>query len=155
MLFAIVMITAIIIIVGFGLQLEHTTQIALTPAQMAHAIYICPGDSSTWDSIARGMRAVNRYALFGFFGCAVVLMFVWGWRLYQNLLEDKFTRTSFSKVWQLTKFLFWAGVIILIMSRTPNHFRRVQIDGLDGNWVMCNYNTPGAMAVRDTAVHSH
>ena len=155
MLFAIVMITAIIIIVGFGLQLEHTIPIELSPAQAAHAIYVCPAESTTWDSVARGMRAINRYAIFGFFGAAVVLMFVWGWRLYQNLLEDKFTRTSFTKVWQLTKFLFWAGVIVLIMAKTPNHFRSVHIDNADGNWVLCDYNTPGARAVRDTAVHSH
>ena len=155
MTFAIVMITAIIIIASFGLTMGPTTPIELSPDVAGRALFVCPAQSATWDSIALAMRPMNRYIIYAFFGATLILMSVWGWNLYQNLLEDKFKRSSFTKPWQFTKLLFWATVIVLLLAMTPNHFRRITLTGADGQWVLCESNTPGARAVRADAVHAH
>lgn len=154
MLFAIVMLTAIVMIAGFGLQLDRTPAIELSAANAANALFVCPA-ASMWDTVALSMRMMHRYMTMGFFLAAVLLLSVWGWNLYQNLLKDKFERGAFTKVWKLTKYLFWAAVILLLMAKTPNYFRRVRVDGDNRAWVLCESNSPGARAVRAGAVHSH
>ena len=155
MIFAIVMMTVIILIVSFGMQLDSTPSLMLAPDAAGRALFVCPAEDSVWDSIASSIRPLHRHIMFGFFAATFVLVAVWGWNLYQNLLQDKFTRTSFTKVWQVTKILFWGGVILLLLATTPNKYRRVTLDGATGAWVLCESNTPGARAVRANAVHSH
>lgn len=155
MIFAIVMMTAIIIATSFGLHMDPTPPIQLSASDAAGALFVCPAADSTWDSMAVALRMMHRYMMMGYSLAVLVLMFVWGWNLYQNLLKDKFERTAFIKVWRVTKYLFWGGIILLIMAMTPNHFRRVRIDGDNRAWVLCESNTPGARAVRSHAVHSH
>jgi len=82
------------------------------------------------------------------------LAFFWGWALYQNLLQDKFKREDFAKVWGFTKILFWAGVILVIVLHTPNHYKRVEIRGATGEYVMCENTSDGVRAVPINLVES-
>lgn len=78
---------------------------------------------------------------------------MWSWALYQNLLKDKFVRDAYKTPWEFTKLLFWAVVIITMLTMTPNHFRTVHLDGASGDWILCDNNTPGARVVRADSVH--
>lgn len=153
MILSIIFLTAIIIAVSFDVQLVPMEALQIPERLIGQELYVCPAASRMWDSIATGMRPFVRYIVMGFFFAAIILMFNWGWALYQNLLTDKFKRESFKKPWQFTKFTFWAGVLVLILAATPNYFRRVHIDGVAGEWVLCENNSQGARAVRASAVH--
>lgn len=154
MLFAIVALVSIIIVVSFGLQLMPNAPIALTAESAANALYICPTTSAFWDAFATALVPFHRYFIIGLFFVVMLLMFSWGWALYQNLLSDSFKRDSFKKPWQMTKFTFWVSVIVLLFVMTPNYYRSVTVDGLNGRYVLCESNTPGARAVRADAVHN-
>lgn len=154
MLFAIVALVAIVIVTSFGLQLAPTPPIALSPESAANALYICPTDSTFWDGFATALVPFHRYLIIGLFAVIMLLAFSWGWALYQNLLSDSFKRESFKNPWGLTKLTFWAAVIITLFVMTPNHFRSVRVDGLNGQYVLCESDTPGAVAVRADAVHN-
>lgn len=155
MLFAIAMISVIVMVAGFHLHMGDITPYPLSPDMAANALFVCPAADGTWDSLGFGLRTMNKYLIMTFFGTALVLMFVWGWQLYINLIKDKFERASFTKVWQITKLWFWAAVIILLCVMTPNHYRRVRVDGDDRAWVMCETNSPGRVPVRASAVHAY
>lgn len=152
MLFAIVVLTAIVLITSFGLQLAPSEVVQVPAAAVENALYVCPVESATWDAVALALRPFTRYIIIGFFFAAMLLMFSWGWALYQNLLKDSFKRESFKNPWAFTKMWFWCGVIVLLAAMTPNHFRTVHITGAAGEWVLCENNTPGARAVRADAV---
>lgn len=148
MIFAIVMLTAIVLIVSFDLQLSPTVPLTLPEGtDIGRVLYVCPAASSTWDSVASGMRGLVHPLTIGFFFAGMILLFVWGWALYQNLLKDKFDKSSFSNPWGFTKFLFWAIVIVTLAAATPNHFKTVHITGITGDYILCDNNTPGARAV--------
>ncbi len=152
MLFAIIMLTAIVIATSFGLHLMPYAPISVPPAAAGNALFVCPAANTTFDSIAMALQPFNKYLVIGYFFVVMLLMFSWGWALYQNLLNDKFKRGEFSNPWKLTKFTFWAGVILLVFAMTPNHFRTIKINGAPGQWVLCENTTPGARAVRASAL---
>lgn len=154
MLFAIVALVSIIIVVSFGLQLAPNAPILLSPETAADALYICPVTSTFWDAFATALMPFHRYLIIALFFVVMLLAFSWGWALYQNLLNDSFKRESFQKPWQMTKFTFWVSIIILLFVMTPNYFRSVTVDGLNGQYVLCESDTPGARAVRADAVHN-
>ena len=154
LLYAIIALAAIAIVARFGFQLGSTEMPAMTESMAANVLFVCPSANATWDSISMGLRVIERYIIGGAFFVVVLLLFGWGWQLYQNLLSDKFKRESFKTIWGFTKLAFWAGVITLLLVATPNHFRRVEITGAGNNWVFCDGNTPGASAVRADAVHA-
>lgn len=153
MLFAIIMLVSIVVVVSFGLQLSPNAPIALSPESAANALYICPTTSPFWDGFAQALISFHRYLVIGLFFVVMLLMFSWGWALYQNLLSDSFKRDSFKKPWQMTKFTFWVSVIVLLFVMTPNYYRTVKVDGLSGEYVLCESDSPGARAVRADAVH--
>ncbi len=154
MLFAIVMLAAIVLISSFGLQFAATTPISVPENMAGSVLYVCPMASSTWDSVAKSLEPFVRPITVGFFFAAMLLMFSWGWALYQNLLKDSFKRESFKNPWAFTKMWFWAGIIILLAVATPNHFRAVHLSGVPDQYVLCDNDTPGARAVRADAVHN-
>ena len=47
------------------------------------------------------------------------------------------------------KLLFWAVVILLLATNTPNHYRTVHIRGVAGNFVLCENNTPNRAEWKD------
>ncbi|MBQ8293912.1 MAG: hypothetical protein IJX89_00815 [Alphaproteobacteria bacterium] len=153
MLFSIVMLTSIILMVAFGLNLSPDQSVAVSAAAAPNALYVCPTKSSIWDPLASGFAPFTKYIVIGFFFAVIMLLFSWGWAMYQNLLKDKFNRDSFKNPWALTKITFWAFVIVLLLVHTPNYYRRVQLTGVRGDWVLCESNTPGARPVRADAVH--
>ena len=153
MLLAITVLAAIIIVTSFDLQMAPVEALQI-PANLAgNILYVCPTTSPSWENAARAIAPFTHYITIGFFFAVIILMFMWGWALYQNLLKDEWKQETYSNPWKFTKFLFWAGVIVIIVSMTPNHFRTVRIDGAPGQWVLCENNTPGARAVRANAVH--
>lgn len=153
MLFALIALTAIVLASSFGLQLDSTEAIKIPANMIGQELYVCPADNSLWTGIAQMLHPAIKYITIAFFFVIMLLMFNWGWALYQNLLSDSFKRESFSKPWQFTKFTFWMGVVVLLLTFTPNYFRTVKIDGVSGEWVLCENNTPGAKAEKAEAVH--
>jgi len=148
MIFAIVMLTAIVLVVSFDLQLSPIVPVALPDGiDAGRILYVCPAESQTWDSVATALHGLIRPITIGFFFAGMILLFVWGWALYQNLLKDKFDKSSFTTPWGFTKFMFWAAVIITLAAATPNYFKSVHVTGVTGDYILCDNTTPGARAV--------
>ena len=154
MLYAIIAVAAIAIVASFGFQLGSTEMPAMSESMAANILFVCPAQSTAWDSIAFALHPFMRYIVGGAFFIVMLLMFGWGWQLYQNMLSDKFKRDSFKNIWGYTKLAFWAGVIVILIVATPNSFRRVEITGAPGDWVLCDGNSPESRAVRADAVHA-
>lgn len=153
MMSAIIMLTIIILMASFDFSLDGSPPISLSPNTAGQALFVCPAASSFWDSIASGFSFFREYVLMGFFFAAIVLAFMWGWALYQNLLKDSFNKDAFSKPWGFTKLLFWAAVVLLIVFNTPNRYRTVGITGKTGDYVLCENTSVGAKVVRSDLVH--
>ena len=153
MMFAIMMLTAIVLMVSFDISLSSNTPIVLQDAVAPNALFVCPVTDSVWTKIAAGLAHAKRPLVIGFVFAAMILAAVWSWALYQNLLKDKFDRGAYKNPWAFTKLLFWAAVIVFMLVRTPDSFRLVHIDGANGDWVLCDNNTPGARAVHADKVH--
>ena len=154
LLYSIIALAAIIIVASFHMQIGENVVSDIPENMMGRVLYVCPSADTVWDSVSMSLRPFINYIIAGFFFGLVLLLFGWGWQLYQNLLTDKFKRESFKNIWAFTKFGFWALVIIMLMLVTPNGFRRVSVTGAGDNWVMCDANSAGARAVRSDAVHS-
>lgn len=153
MLFAIILITVIILASAFDLTLSTVTPVAVPDNLIGAVLYVCPIDNTgVWHTISAGLRPFSRYITIAFFFALIMLFFLWGWGIYQNLLKDKFNKDQFVKPWEWTKMLFWAGVIVLLLINTPNHYKTVHITGVDGSWILCENTTPGARPVRSNAV---
>lgn len=152
MLFAIMALVAIVIASSFGLQLSPHPAVSIPDSAAANALYLCRAASPTWDAVAAALAPFVKYITVAFFFVVMLLMFNWGWALYQNLLSDSFKRESFSNPWKYTKVTFWAAVVVLLLAATPNYFRSVHVNGVSGDWVLCDANTPGARAFRANAV---
>ena len=155
LLYSIIALAAIVIVAAFHMQLGNIDSNLVSESAAGNVLYVCPGTSSAWDSVAFALRPFTNYIVAAFFFCIMLLAFGWGWQLYQNLIADKFKRDAFKNIWTYTKWTFWALVIAMLVLITPNHFRRVEITGHGDNWVMCDANMPGARAVRADAVHAH
>lgn len=152
MTFTILILAAIVIVSSFGFQLSSSSPVSVPASMSGHALYVCPVTRGQWTMVADIMHRFGRYIIGGFFFVTIILMFNWGWALYQNLVKDSFNRDSFKNVWQFTKVTFWAGVVVAILAWTPDYFKTVHIRGASGEWVLCENNTPGARAVRSDAV---
>ena len=147
MISAVVCLTIVILMAFFEFSLDDTVPLVLPESIRGRALFVCPAANGFWDSMAAGFGQFYRYILIGFFFAAIVLAFVWGWSLYQNLLQDKFKREDFTKPWGFTKLLFWATIALIIILHTPNNYRQLEIRGTDGTWVTCENTSEGARAV--------
>ena len=154
MLFATVALVSIVIAVSFGMQIIPTEPTTLSPDVLAQTLYVCPTESMFWDEFAMAIAPFTHYLVMALFFAIMVLAFSWGWALYQNLLTDSFKRDSFKKPWQMTKWLFWASVIVLLFVMTPNYFRTVHVDGMPGEYVLCDSFSGNATAVPANTVHN-
>ncbi len=154
MLFAIILMISIILMTSFNLTLLPTEPLTVSASMSPQALYVCPAGDSFWDALANGISQFKKPISIGFVFVFILLIFIWVWALYQNLLKDKYSRDTYKKPWGFTKLAFWAGIIVMILMSTPNHYRTVKIDGAPGDWVLCENNTPGAQAVRASAVHA-
>lgn len=152
MIFAIAALAAIVVASSFGLQLMPGTPVSIPPSAEGGALYVCHAGGTLWDTIAVTLRPFMHYIIVLFFFAVMILLFNWGWAMYQSLIADKFKRETFSNSWKLTKFTFWVAVAVTIVAATPNHFKTVKIQGASGDWILCERDTPGATAVRASAV---
>lgn len=151
LLYSIVALAAIIIVASFNMQLGNMTPQGTT-ANIAQELYVCPVANQTWDSVSQSLQPFIKWIVAGFFFGLVLLLFGWGWQLYQNLLADKFKRDAFKNIWIFTKWGFWALVVVMLILITPNNFRRINIGGDSNHWMLCEATDDGAHAVRASAV---
>ena len=147
MISAIIFLTIVMLMASFGFSLDDTPPMVLPESMQGTALFVCPAQSSFWDSMATAFAPFHTYILIGFFFAMILLAFFWGWALYQSLLQDKFVQKDFKKPWDFTKLLFWAGIILLLVLNTPNHYRHVEIRGTSGQWVFCDNTSSGARPV--------
>ena len=154
LLYAAVALAAIVIVAGFNMQLGSAPEINVPESLAGSTLYVCPAASSTWNSIAISLRPFTRYIVGTFFFVVVLLLFGWGWQLYQNLLTDKFKRESFKNIWGFTKYTFWAGILMWLLLATPNSFRSVERTDIGGEWVLCESTSNGAQPVSADVVHA-
>ena len=154
LLWSIIALAAIIIVASFHMELESPEQLNIPENMIGNILYVCPAPNNAWDSVAFALRPFTNYIIAAFFFGLVLLAFGWGWQLYQNLIADKFKRESFKNIWIFTKWGFWAMVVTMLILVTPNNFRRVEITGADGAWVLCDNTTPGHSIVPADAVHA-
>ena len=152
MLVVIMTLAAIILMVAFDITLLPTHNTAPVSEIAPNMLYVCPGAASPWDSIANGLSMFKKPIIIGFLFALILLIAVWAWALYQNLLKDKFNRDAFKSPWAYTKMLFWAVMIVYILMMTPNYFRTVRITGSQDNWVMCDGTSQGAHAVKASMI---
>ena len=149
MVTAICLLTAIIIVSSFGLQLDPVDVSSQIPdAVAANILYVCPVESTIWDPIAAGFSQFSKFFKVLLAACLIVLSFSWGWAFYQNLLKDKFDGDKYKQPWGLTKMLFWAVVVIFMLMMTPNYFRTVHVNGISKDFILCEVGDEGAYPVR-------
>ena len=154
MLSVIIFLTVIVLMAAFDFSVGPDTVINIPADMQGRALFICPAESSLWTSLATGFGQFYKYITIGFFFAAIILAFVWGWALYQNLLKDSFKREDFSTPWAFTKLLFWAGVIMILVFNTPNKYREVSVTNKPGDWVLCENSSADAVAVNTNLVHA-
>ena len=154
MTLAIVLMIIIVLMTAFNIHLGSNTPLNISPEQMAHTLFVCPvARNSIWVTFAMLLRRATKPITIGFSFAALMLMFSWGWALYQNLLKDKFSRDVYKNPWAFTKMTFWALVMVIIAMSTTAHFRAVHVDGSNEKWVLCDNNSPKAVAVPAEKVH--
>ena len=143
MIFSLALLTFVALMTALDIHLGGVITTVHVPENMlGDVLYVCPAASSGWNSIAEMMRMLQTPITVLLFFALAMLLFAWGWGLYQNLLKDKFNKDNFLKPWGFTKILFWATVIVVILSNTPNHYRIVHVRGRPENFVLCESNTP-------------
>ncbi|MDR1360983.1 MAG: hypothetical protein LBJ18_01585 [Rickettsiales bacterium] len=152
-LFSIVFIAAIIMAASFGLHIQSLDPLYnLPPDVAANALYVCPAANPAFDNVSKGLLPFLNQINMVFFFALILLVFAWCWALYQNLLKDEFKADKFKQPWWWTKAIFWVFAIVLILVWTPNNYRNVHIVGAEGNWILCDDNTPGALPVKASSV---
>lgn len=156
LLFAVSVFTIIIVAASFHLSLGENTPIMLKSGINPDAVlYVCPATNSAWTQLSTGLHLLAKLTPLFFSFAGIVLLFSWGWALYQNLLKDKFVDEAYKNPWGLTKVFFWMAVIFTIFYMTPNHYRQVDVRGSDETWVLCENNSVGARPVPYKRVTLH
>ena len=153
LLVAISVFTIIVVAVSFNLNLGTNAPIELPEGvNPDNVLYVCPAVTDTWTRISQGLHFLAQFAPLFFSFAGIVLIFSWGWALYQNLLKDKFVDEAYKNPWGLTKAFFWLVVVFTILYVTPNHFRQVEVRGSEEQWVLCDNTSDNARPVNYRAV---
>ncbi len=148
LLFSVYALAMIILASVFKFNLFNQNPDKLSNSQnVANHLFVCPVTSNTWDSISEILSKGEEYLVMAAAFVVIVLMFSWGWALYQNLLKDKFSADVYKKPWDITKIAFWVVVAGYILVMTPNHFRtKIHVNNTE--WVFCDNTAENARAVR-------
>jgi len=147
LLFSVCALAMIVLASVFKLDLLKSKQTLQSTKNIANHLFVCPMANSTWDSISDMLSKGKEYMYMAVAFVVIVLLFAWGWALYQNLLKDKFSADVYKNPWEITKIVFWAAVICFVLVKTPNYFRpHVRINST--NWVLCDNTSENARAVR-------
>lgn len=153
LLFIVSLLAIIILAASFNMNFGGNAPVRLpTGVNPDSVLYVCPGATETWTQFSSILHATGKYISLFFAFMVLVLMFSWGWALYQNLLKDKFSADVYKNPWDLTKMVFWGAVIVFVLYMTPNYFRSVSVRGSRADWVLCENTSDGARAVRPAAV---
>lgn len=153
LLFSVCLLAMIILATSFGLNFGGNPPVHLPQhIDPDTVLYVCPVSNSAWIQVSQSLNLVNKYVHILFFFAVFILMFSWGWALYQNLLKDKFNEDVYKNSWELTKIVFWGAVIYALLVYTPNHFRQVYVRGANQQYVLCENTSTGARAVKPAAV---
>ena len=158
LLLTVSILAIIVLATAFNMNLGGDSAVHLRAGVNPDSVlYICPVADNIWDSFANAMSLGRRYIYMGFWFAGIVLLFSWGWALYQNLVKDKFSADAYKNPWGLTKLFFWAAVICTVLAMTPNYFRTVHVraNGHDSQWVLCDSTSTNARAVNAKAVTLH
>lgn len=153
LLFSVCALAFVILATVFKLHFPgaNTESAKIAATDVANHLFVCPIADSTWDSVAKGLSILESYFSMFVVFAGIVLLFSWGWALYQNLLKDKFVVDAYKNPWDLTKAMFWIVVAFVIFIMTPNHFRAkitVRSNGQASEFVLCEQSSPNARAVR-------
>ena len=154
-LFSVLFLIAIVVAGSFGLAILPHPHIVVPEGASGIALFVCPAGNSFFDPIAAGLRLYRNQLMIAFFFFFILLLMSAGWAFYQNLISDKFVAKKYEFTFFLAKALFWCTVITTILLHTPNGFRTVGIEGAPGEYIFCQSNTPGARAVRESAIILH
>ena len=153
LLFTVSLLAIIILAASFNMNFGGNAPVHLRAGiNPDNVLYVCPATSDGWNQFSTGLHAVGQYAHLLFAFIILVLMFSWGWALYQNLLKDKFSADVYKKPWELTKSVFWGIVIFTVVYMTPNYYRTVHVRGARADYVLCESTSTGARAVNPSAV---
>lgn len=156
LLFSVVVFTIIIVAASFHFSLESDKVVKLAAnVNPDKVLYVCSAGSSTWDQIGKSLHLLARFAPVFFSFAGIVVLFSWGWALYQNLLKDKFSEDVYKNPWGLTKVIFWMMVVFTVIYASPNHYRRIDLRGSNEAWVLCENNSQDARAVPYKNVSLH
>ncbi len=156
LLISVSILAVIILSVSFNMNLGGGDPIHLREGINPDSVlYVCPAASGVWNSLSESLHFLSKYASFFFSFVGIVLVFSWGWALYQNLLKDKFNEDAYKNSWEITKVIFWLIIVFTILIMTPNHYRRVDVRGSDAQWVLCDNTSDDARAVSYKAVTLH
>ena len=147
LLFSVVVFTIIMVAASFHLGLGSDGAVKL-PGNINPdtVLYVCPAGNSAWIQVSESLRLLSKFAPLFFSFVIIVLLFSWGWALYQNLLKDKFSDDVYKNPWGITKVIFWMMVCFTILIMTPNHYRQVNVRGHGNDWVLCESDSKDAHA---------
>ncbi|MCL2338718.1 MAG: hypothetical protein FWC51_02060 [Proteobacteria bacterium] len=154
-IFSVLFFIAIVVAGSFGLAIAPHPPIVLPDGATPIALFVCPAASNVFDPIARGLGMYRNQLMIAFFFFFILLIMSAGWAFYQNLISDKFDAQKYEFTFFLAKALFWVTVVVTILLHTPNGFRTVGIAGAPGDYVFCQSDTPGARAVKESAIILH
>ena len=144
--FSVCALAMIVLASLFKWNLFNSSESVTRTKDVAKYIFVCPTASDRWDSISSTLVNGKEFMYMGLIFMIIVLLFAWGWALYQNLLKDKFNADVYKNPWGITKIVFWAVIIAVLLVKTPNYFRRVDVRGHGNNWVLCENTSEGAKA---------
>ena len=143
---------AIIIVSNYNFQLMPGKPVILPDSAKGFALFVCPAADAGFEEAARQLGMFKDILFIVFMFLLMLWAAITGWTLYQSLLKDKFEKKSYELPIFLGKFLLFAFMIAMVVLKTPNYFRTIQLAGSDDKWVLCESDTPGARAVKKDAV---
>ncbi len=153
MMAVIIMITAIVLMTAFDINILPNAGTKVSESALPNILFVCPAENSTWKSLSDALIIFKRPLIIGFSFGVLILLSVWAWALYQNLLKDKFIRDAFKTPWGFTKMLFWATVIVVMFMNGPNSFQTVRVTNRPGEWILCERTSNGAIPVHASSIH--
>lgn len=152
LLFSVYALALIVLASVFKLHLQTNSESAKAVTKsVADHLFVCPSASQTWDSVAKAFSFSEKYISMFVVFIIIVLVFSWGWALYQNLLKDKFSADAYKNPWYITKVVFWITIVCCVLVMTPNHFRAkvsVRSGGQVVEKVLCEQSAPDATSVK-------
>lgn len=154
LLFVVSLLAIIILAASFNMDFGGNAPIRLpNGVNPDNVLYVCPANSGEiWGQFSEILQRVGKYVYLFFAFMILVLLFSWGWALYQNLLKDKFSADVYKNPWDLTKIIFWMAIVVFVLFKTPDYFRTVHVRGSNANWVLCENTSSGVRLVKPSAV---